>query len=137
MLETLFKSEALLGVLIGATFSFLGLLINTTIEAWKESRRERGARLSEIRNQLGLGKGVQGKDVMLYINSQLPFWLRFFRVAGVLVPHTDLSHTDLTRASLSRQNLSGVNFSFANLTGADLHDAKLRKASFRRAILIT
>lgn len=140
MLETLFKSEALLGVLIGATFSFLGLLINTSIEAWKESRREKSQKLSEIRNQMGLNKGIQGRDVILYMNSQFSVWALFLRAYAAFyggnVFHPDLSGANLTGASLRGRYLTGVDFSSANLTGADLREARLEAASFRKAILI-
>jgi hypothetical protein len=78
VLTTLFSSEALVGALIGAIVALIGVFINTVIETWKEARRERSTRLSQVRKEIGLDQGAQGAEVILYINLKRPWWSRFF-----------------------------------------------------------
>lgn len=136
VLTTLVSSEALMGALIGATVTLLGVLINNVMENLKEARRERISKLSEVRKELGLDKGVQGTEVMLFITSQRPWWSRALLVFGIVMHHPDLSNADLRRVNLAGKNLRGVNFSYANLTEADLSGTNLKNANFRGAILI-
>ena len=136
MLATLFASETLTGVVIGASVSLLVAILNFIIESLKEARRERKNRLSEVRKELGLDQGVQGGEVILYINSELPWWSRVLMLFGINLHHPDLSNANLRRANLAGKNLAGVNFSYANLTEADLSNTNLKGANFQGAILI-
>lgn len=136
MYKTLFSSEAIIGALIGATVTLLGLLINTFMELRKEVRQERSSRFAKVRRELGLDKGIQGSEVTLFINSERTWWSRFLLLFGVVLHHPDLSMANLMRVNFAGADLRGVNFSYANLTETDFSGANLKYVNFRGAILI-
>lgn len=148
-------SEALIGVLIGATFGFLGAMMGIVANAWLDSRRARRERLREVRLRL-VGDRVQTSEVLDYIrSSRQRLWPRFWQhqqpdlsrarmeeidlrgqdLRGLKLFRSDLSHCDLDLANLRGADLSKADMSGADLSLADLCSAKLGRANLSYAEL--
>lgn len=153
-------SDALIGVIIGGTFGFLGALTGIIANTWLDSRRARRDRLREVRLRL-VGDRVQTSEVLDFVKTgrerQWPrFWvysqadlsraqlqeidLRGQDLRGVKLFRADLSHIDLdlanlSGADLSKADLNGADLSLANLSGAKLGRANLAYAELFKANL--
>jgi uncharacterized protein YjbI with pentapeptide repeats len=118
-------SEALLGVIIGASFGFLGALTGILANTYLDSRRARRERTREVWLRL-VGNRVQSSEVTEYIQlNRRRRWPRFW----------EFSHPDLSRAHLEEIDLRGKDMSYVNLFRADFSHADLDYVNFSHADL--
>lgn len=153
-------SDALIGVIIGASFGFLGALMGIFANTWLDARKARRERLREVRLRL-VGDRVQTSEVLDFVNtSRQRKWPRFWEhnqadlsraqlqeidlrgqdLRGVKLFRADLSHidmdlADLSGADLSKADMNGADLSLANLSGAKLGRANLAYAELFKANL--
>jgi len=133
-------SDALLGVIIGATFGFLGALMGILANTWLDARRARRERLREVRLRL-VGDRVQTSEVLDFINTgrqrQWPrFWVHSHAdLSRAQLQEIDLRGQDLHGVKLFRANLSHIDLDLANLSGADLSKADMNGADLSLANL--
>lgn len=123
--------DALLGVIIGGTFGFLGALTGIIANMWLDYRRARRERLREVRLRL-VGDEIQSSEVIDFIrSSRRRRWPRFWITVGA-----DLSRANLREVDLRGENLSGVKLFRANLAGADLDYINLTYTDLSKAEMI-
>ena len=124
-------SDALLGVIIGGTFGFLGAITGIIANTYLDHKRARRERLREVRIRL-VGDQIQTSEVLDYLRTaRRRQWPRFWLI----------EHADLSRANLREVDLRGVNMSFvklfrANLAGSDLDYTNLSHCDLSKAELI-
>jgi uncharacterized protein YjbI with pentapeptide repeats len=150
-----FMSEALIGVIIGGIFGFLGALVSILTNTWLDFRRAQRERNREVRLRL-VGERIQTTEVIDFIREHTRrkwprFWewtradlsrarlteidLRGENLLQVEFFRADLSYADLDYANLTACDLSKANLAYADLTGARLRRARLGYANLRNATL--
>lgn len=133
-------SDALLGVIIGGTFGFLGALTGIIANTWLDARRAQRERLREVRLRL-VGDRVQTSEVLDFIRTgRQRQWPRFWIYSNADLSRAQLQEIDLRRQDLRgvklfRANLSQIDLDLANLSGADLSKADLNGADLSLANL--
>jgi uncharacterized protein YjbI with pentapeptide repeats len=133
-------SEALMGVIIGGTFGFLGALTGILANTWLDARKARRDRLREVRLRL-VGDRVQTSEVLDFISigrqRQWPrFWIHNHAdLSRAQLQEIDLRGQDLRGVKLFRANLSQIDLDLANLSGADLSKADMNGADLSLANL--
>ena len=133
-------SEALMGVIIGGFFGFLGALTGIIANTWLDARRAQRDRVREVWLRL-VGDRVQTSEVMDFINTgRQRHWPRFWihshaDLSRAQLQEIDLRGQDLHGVKLFRANLSQIDLDLANLSGADLSKADLNGADLSLANL--
>ena len=61
-------SDALLGVIIGGTFGFMGAMLGIIANAWLDARRAKRERVREVRLRL-VGNQVQTSEVLEFVKT--------------------------------------------------------------------
>lgn len=124
-------SDALLGVIIGGSFGFLGAITGIIANTYLDHKRARRERLHEVRLRL-VGDQIQTSEVLDYLRtSRRRLWPRFW-----LIEHADLSRANLRDVDLRGVNMSYVKLFRANLAGSDLDYTNLRNTDLSKAELI-
>ena len=124
-------SDALIGVIIGGTFGFLGAVTGIIANTYLDYKRARRERLREVRLRL-VGDQIQTSEVLDYLRtSRRRLWPRFW-----LVDTPDLSRANLREVDLRGVNMTGVKLFRANLAGSDLDYTNLSNTDLSKAEMI-
>lgn len=124
-------SDALIGVIIGGSFGFLGAITGIIANTYLDFKRARRERLREVRLRL-VGDQIQTSEVLDYLRtSRRRLWPRFW-----LVEHPDLSRANLRDVDLRGVDMTQVKLFRANLAGSDLDYTILRHTDLSKAELI-
>lgn len=124
-------SDALIGVIIGGSFGFLGAITGIIANTYLDHKRARRERLREVRLRL-VGDQIQTSEVLDYLRtSRRRLWPRFW-----LVEHPDLSRANLRDVDLRGVNMAHVKLFRANLAGSDLDYTNLSDTDLSKAELI-
>ena len=124
-------SDALIGVIIGGSFGFLGAITGIIANTYLDHKRARRERLREVHLRL-VGDQIQTSEVLDYLRtSRRRMWPRFW-----LVEHPDLSRANLRDVDLRGVNMAYVKLFRANLAGSDLDYTNLSYTDLSKAELI-
>ncbi len=124
-------SDALIGVIIGGSFGFLGAITGIIANTYLDHKRARRERLREVRLRL-VGDQIQTSEVLDYLRTaRRRLWPRFW-----LVEQPDLSRANLREVDLRGVNMSGVKLFRANLAGSDLDYTNLSHTDLSKAEMI-